>query len=182
MASAMTRADVRMVVSGRRCGFGAVRSWGLDPMTLPHLETALTHCLNLLRGSHTRVTLFVVEPPRPVPVEVEAVIGDALAAMGRVGRLPGGRIGLVYLGPHGSDDRGRRALQAYVADRIGRRLLDRGWGFLLPSVGLAAVDRWSDDVRRPRDLIDALPPPRPFVAEGGPTRAGKIPAPECLAR
>ena len=129
-------------------------------MSLPRFEIMLGHCLNLLRGSHTRVTLFAVEPPGTVPAEIEAVIGDALAPLGTVGRLPDGRIGLVYLGPHGNGEAGTGALHAYVSERIGRRLMDRVWDRHRPTVKIAAVDRWTDNVRSARELIEALPPLR----------------------
>ncbi len=123
-------------------------------------ETTLGRYLDLLRDSHTRMTLFAIEPPMFVSAEIEAVIGAALAPLGNVGRLPDGRIGLVYLGPHGADESGTQALRAYVSERIDRRLLDRGWGHQIPSVRIAAVDRWTDGVNGARDLIDALPPLR----------------------
>jgi len=133
-------------------------------MPVPRFQAMLDHCLTLLCGSHARITLFAVELPVSVVDEVEATIGEALAPLGSVGRLPDGRIGLVYLGPSGSD--GGAELQAYVSERISRRLLDRGWGRHVSSVRMAVVGRWTDRIRDARDLIDALPSRRSGVAGG----------------
>jgi hypothetical protein len=137
-------------------------------MPLPRFETAIDRCLELLRGSHTRVTLFAVAPPVTVSSELEAIICAALAPLGSVGRLPDGRIGLLYLGPHGPDEAGSPRLRSCVSERIERRLLDRGWGDHrwgrpLPPVRIAAVDGWTDGIGSRRDLIDALPPVRDGV-------------------
>ena len=125
-------------------------------MPAARFQTLLNHCLGLLSGCHTRVTLFAVEVPGGSPTEVEATIVEALAPLGGVGRLPDSRIGLVYLGPRGNED-GANALDAYVSERISRRLLDRGWGRYIPLVRIANVDRWTDTIREAHDLIDALP-------------------------
>lgn len=132
--------------------------------------TMLDRYLSLLNGSHTRVTLFAVDLPGRAPPEVEAVVGEALASLGGVGRLPDGRVGLVYCGPHGTTEREASALHAYVAERIVRRLLDRGWGECASAIYLATSECWTDALRDARGLIAALPPPKAATIRRAPGR------------
>jgi hypothetical protein len=119
-------------------------------------EAALANSLRLLRRIHVPLTLFAVRLPAQGLTEAEAVVGDALSPLGVLGRLPDGRIGLLYLGPRAPDAHGEDALSRHVLAKIEKRLQDRGWGSLCRGVRLYAAHAWADVVSGPAELIAAL--------------------------
>jgi hypothetical protein len=117
---------------------------------------SLAHSLRLLRSIHVPLTLFAVQLPAQGIVAADETVSATLLPFGVVGRLPDGRIGLLYLGPHTLGEAGGRALSTHLLDKIERRLRDHGWGALCPGVRLTAVQVWSDAIAHPSHLLQAL--------------------------
>ena len=117
---------------------------------------SIAHTLRLLRSIHVPVTLFAVYLPAPGLGAADESVSAALLPFGVVGRLPDGRIGLLYLGPHTLGEAGDRALSTHLLDKIERRLRDNGWGSLCPGVKLTAVHAWTDAIAHPSHLLQAL--------------------------
>ncbi len=118
--------------------------------------TAVAHSLRLLRSIHVPVTLFAVRLPAPGLGVADESVSAALLPFGVVGRLPDGRIGLLYLGPHTLGEAGDRALSRHLLDKIERRLRDHSWDALCPGVKLTAVHTWTDAIAHPSHLLEAL--------------------------
>jgi len=112
--------------------------------------------LRLLRGLHVPVTLFAVRLPPGVIAEAEACVSAILQPFGAVGRLPDGRIGLLYLGPHSPGRAGERTLATHLLARIARRLGERGWEAMSRGVELSAAHAWADAIQQPAELLRAL--------------------------
>ncbi|MFI4989024.1 MAG: hypothetical protein ACHQF3_16480 [Alphaproteobacteria bacterium] len=110
----------------------------------------------MLRHIHVPVTLFAVHLPARGVVEADDTIGEALSPLGIVGRLPDGRIGLLYLGPHTLGADGDRALCGHILGKIERRLRDQGWGPLCRGLSLTAVHSWGDAIAQPAQLLKGL--------------------------
>jgi hypothetical protein len=117
---------------------------------------ALARSLRLLRSIHVPITLFAVALPARGAVEADACVTAALLPFGVVGRLPDGRIGLLYLGPHSPGEAGAEALAAQLLAKVVRHLRERGWEALSGGVRLAAARAWTDAIARPAELLQAL--------------------------
>ena len=130
--------------------FGARGTSGGDPARereVRHLlprhafAAALAHSLRLLRSIHVPITLFAVQLPVPGPIEADECVSAALLPFGVVGRLPDGRIGLLYLGPHSPGEAGEQALAAHLLAKVVGHLRAQGWEALGRGVRLASRAR-----------------------------------------
>ncbi len=119
-------------------------------------EASMAYSLRLLRQSHVPLTLFAVELPARGLVEANDAVGEALSPLGVVGRLPDGRIGLLYLGPHSLGADAEQVLARHILDKIEGRLRDQGWGPLCRGLKLTAAHAWSDAIAGPAQLLAKL--------------------------
>jgi len=117
---------------------------------------ALAHSLRLLRSIHVPITLFAVQLPVPGAIEADECVSAALLPFGVVGRLPDGRIGLLYLGPHSPGEAGKQALAEHLRAKILRHLRDRGWEALSRGVKLTMAHAFTDAIAQPAELLQAL--------------------------
>jgi len=117
---------------------------------------SVAHSLRLLRSIHVPVTLFAVHLPARGLAAADESVSATLLPFGVVGRLPDGRIGLLYLGPHTLGEAGDRALSTHLLDKIERRLRDHGWGSLCSGLEMTAVHAWTDAIAEPARFLQAL--------------------------
>lgn len=171
---AARRADPSRLFPGRPLG-GRIDDFPAAPpalMSSRGFELAVEHCLELLEGAHVAVTLFAVgwRSSSPPPPLVERVVADALTPLGSVGRLPDGRIALLYLGPRGDGGRtaaGTDALRSYVLNRILHRLTEKGWSVSAAALELTATHVWTDQGVSAAALLRRLTSLSPSPAADG---------------
>lgn len=127
-------------------------------LSIRGFETALSRCLRTLEGVHAGVTLFAVgwRGSAPPPPDAENAAVAALGPLGSVGRLPDGRIGLVYLGPGGGESRQSEALKGYMLDRLAARLSEQGRAESAAALRLAAAHGWTDQGTTAHRLLEAV--------------------------
>jgi hypothetical protein len=119
-------------------------------------DAALAHTLRLLRCIHVPITLFAVQLPARGPMEADECVCTALLPFGVVGRLPDGRIGLLYLGPHSRGEAGECALAERLLAKVVQHLRDQGWEALSREARLMTAHTWTDAIAGPAELLEAL--------------------------
>lgn len=127
-------------------------------LSWPSFEAAVARNLHMLHGIHVPVSLFAIGPRGLTQGSPALVIGDALYGLGTSGRLPDGRVGFFYLGPHGSqvDGGDEGGLTAFLRRRIGTRLENRGWSAVARDLKLSVGQGWTDETKRASELVAQL--------------------------
>ncbi len=123
--------------------------------TWPSFETEIERSLRLLRQLRLPVSLFAL-PLHDRP-GAEAAAAHALAGLGTVGRLPDGRLGLLYLGPRARGAEGEAQLVKLLYERITRALEEAGRPEAAPAI--AAIHGWTDELWSAGLLLAALAAP-----------------------
>lgn len=109
--------------------------------------------IGLLAGQHSlRISLFRLEFVGIAARDIGQRARQSLAALGLIGALPDGSLGLLYMGARASGQEDLSVERA-VAERVNAAL-----AFAAPSgarlLSVTAAHRWADEIADAEDLID----------------------------
>mgnify|MGYP001552551537 FL=1 len=135
----------RATGAAMRTGLGAVAGWA-------ELQAEVECSLLALRCTHLRVSLFAVG--LGTQSRAGGAVARALAALGPVGRLPDGSLGLLYLGPRPCGISSEAPLVETVRRRVQAALGGAERHGVQPLI--AAVHAWSDELAGVGALLQLL--------------------------